>query len=156
MREIQSDKWVKVVVKLSDHWSGNTAERLWAAPTEEGYFTIQNIPVYAYDISLDDVVEAVSLDDGFGIRLVYQRVVMPSGHRTIRLVFDQATPDERAAICRLLNDLSLFFESTPGGLYGFDVPPSADLSRVVDLLNGWSEKGILSWELASGDSKSLT
>jgi hypothetical protein len=139
----------KVLVELSpDHWSGNTAERVWAKPLGSGEYEVRNSPWYAKGISFRDVVFCSGLSEA-DLPIV-REVVRRSGHLTYRVFFPETTPaaDRRAAL-DAINAVGGSWEQGLGQLYSIDVAPDLDAVRVVDLLAVLEDQGTLSWE--SGD-----
>src|SRR5690242_3050789 len=66
-------------------WPPVSSELLWGRCTgENGRYAIDNIPFFATDINLGDVVE-VTPENG---QLLFSRVVRRSGHSTIRLLLN--------------------------------------------------------------------
>jgi len=60
MDGIVTEGHVKVSVQLpDDSWHGSGAEHLWAKEVTGQTFRIRNIPVFALELSCDDVVAAV-------------------------------------------------------------------------------------------------
>lgn len=59
-------------------------ETLWAVPVGPAQFRLDNIPFFVCGVSCFDVIEA--LKDGTD-RLKYHRLLTPSGHSTLRVIF---------------------------------------------------------------------
>ena len=56
-------------------------ETLWATPLDNDLYRLENSPFFAYDVSWEDVVEALrEAPEGFQ---VFQRVVERSGNRSL-------------------------------------------------------------------------
>ncbi|HYO58478.1 DUF4265 domain-containing protein [Archangium sp.] len=124
---------VKVVFKLEkdeDDYPPADYESLWAIPVEEGLFQIDNIPFFAQEVALGDVVSAVSE----GGELRFQKVVRPSGHSTLRLIiYDKG---EVPAVRKLLEERGCASEGSHiPGLISVDVPPSVSLAMLRPMLD---------------------
>src|SRR5882762_1542525 len=76
----------KVLFRVPDAEGGANVETLWAFPVGEDRYRLDNLPFYAYSVSLHDVVLApLDADEGFP---TFSRVESKSGNRTVRVVFD--------------------------------------------------------------------
>src|SRR4051794_37589642 len=95
---------VNCPLPATDRAAGVVAENLWAEVLGSDRFRIDNVPFYAYGVSLGDVVRADEIDG----RLVFRDVVARSGHSTYRvLVKDRAGADSAGfqSLWRGLGDL---------------------------------------------------
>ena len=73
-------------VKIALHGPDGEVETLWAnAAVEPGLYVLDNVPWYAYEVSLGDTVEARPDATGY---LEMVRVVKKSGNRTIRVILE--------------------------------------------------------------------
>jgi hypothetical protein len=135
----------KILVGLDpDHWSGTGAERLWAKPVGDGLYEVRNTPWYAYDLNWGDTVRCEGLSEA-GLPIVSELVV-PGGHRTLRLFFEKAPPDERERVLGELNTLGAMYENADDTLYSVDLEPDVAVEPVLDLLAREAEQAGLSWE----------
>lgn len=121
-------------------------ETLWAFDLGDGTYRLDNLPWYAYRVSLGDVVEASPDADG---RLHMVRVVRKSGNRTLRLVFPGADlhTDWPAAIRGIMDrlvELGCSYEGANRRYQAVNVPPDADLVSVTSFLT----EADLRWEYA--------
>lgn len=64
-------------------------DTLWASPTDDGLYSLDNVPWYALRVSEGDVVEALPDENG---RLEMKRVVRKSGNRTVRVLLELTEP----------------------------------------------------------------
>lgn len=142
------DRRVKVLIPLpedSDHGLG--AENLWAESVADGAYRVRNIPTWAYELSLDDVIEAHEAEDG---RLTLDRVVRRGGHSTYRIIPDAGT-DEATFLARWapLHDAGCTYEShSDRARYAVDVSPEANIHKVYALLHAGEDDGV--WEFEEG------
>ena len=127
-----STSHVKMLVHLEqdeDGYPPTTEESLWVLPLGEGLFQVDNIPFFAWDIALGDVV-AAELEEGMWR---FRKVVHRSGHATLRLIiYDVAEVPaviERFAMLGCLSERSHI-----PGLIALDVPPSTPWTEVSRLL----------------------
>lgn len=123
---------VKMLVHLEqdeDGYPPTTEESLWVLPMEGGLFQVDNIPFFAWDLALGDVV-AAEPEEGVWR---FKRVIRRSGHATLRLLlYDVAevpTAIERFARLGCLSERSHI-----PGLIVLDVPPSTPWTEVKRLL----------------------
>jgi hypothetical protein len=133
MGSMNTDEMVKVVFKLEkdeDDYPPADYESVWALPVGEGLFQIDNIPFFATEIAIGDVVSAIH--DGGELR--FQKVVQPSGHSTLRLIiYDKS---EVPTVRRLLEERGCTSEGSHiPGLISVDVPPSVSLAELRAMLD---------------------
>ena len=80
-----SNSHVKMLVHLEqdeDGYPPTTEESLWVLPMGEGLFQVDNIPFFAWELALGDVVTAEPEEGMWRFRKVVRR----SGHATLRLI----------------------------------------------------------------------
>jgi hypothetical protein len=138
---------VKLVVRLQQDDEGYppaASESMWAEDIGGGTFRIDNIPFFATDLSLDDLVRAQRV----GEDLTLTDTVSRSGHSTIRMVFfdRQQVAIVRAALHALGCKTEL---SHLPSLVAIDVPPDVAIQEVRDHLDDLSSKGVLDYEEAA-------
>ncbi|HLL05723.1 MAG TPA: DUF4265 domain-containing protein [Myxococcaceae bacterium] len=132
MSESVADGLTKIVVELEkdeDDYPPADYENLWVTVAGNGLYRVGNIPFFAMDIALGDLVEAEP-DDGL---LRFRRVVQPSGHSTMRvIVYDK---EEVAAVRELFKAMGCSVEQSHiPGLIALDVPPSISLAQAQQTL----------------------
>jgi hypothetical protein len=118
-------------------------ESIWAVPTEEG-FEIDNIPFFAREIALGDVVSAKRDVDGF---LRYEALLKPSHHSTVRLWFATGKEAEVPRVRQELRDLGCPSElSDLPRLVAVDIPADVEYPTVRHLLDAYERDGLLEYE----------
>lgn len=118
-----------------------TDESVWAQPTTSGAFLIDTIPFFATDATLGDEVNAEQIDG----ELFYVSTSEPSGNSLLRVVFFDAAFVED--LRRQLNELGCSSElSHVDCLIAVNVPQSASLREVQQLLNAGCDKGQWDYE----------
>ena len=134
---------VKIFFELQQDEDGYppvTRESLWATPTDDGLYRLDNIPFFAHGVAFADLVSAEAGSEG---TLCFTRVTQPSGHATLRvIVFDSA---DALPLRGDLESLGCDTEqSHVPNLFAIDVPPQVSMEDVRRLLNvpGASER----WE----------
>ena len=135
-------KMIKVSFDL-DHtdWHGHPAESMWADPVPEisrTAFRLQNSPFFVRGVSYLDIVDTTPTE-GDGL-FEFKRIIKRGGHSTYMLLVEKGEPRFEG----YWSALQAFGCSYEGGqiklsighrqMYSVDVPPSADLNRVVTIL----------------------
>jgi hypothetical protein len=116
-------------------------ETVWATALGNNRYQIDNIPFFCYNVSVADVVVAVS--EGDLIRV--QRIAKKSGHRTVRIAFEEPNNLESpvaTALVAYLEQVGCAYEGFPPMLLAIDVPPSVDVDAVI----AYCEEAGLTWE----------
>jgi hypothetical protein len=127
-------------VKIALSGPDGEVETLWADPTPDGFYALDNVPWYAVNVSLGDLVEATPDANGF---LEMSRVVRKSGNRTLRVILDLTDPDrewtlESRALVAAIRDRGCDIENMNNKLIAVTVPPGVDL---ITLGNHIDERG---------------
>jgi hypothetical protein len=131
-----------------EDWHGMTGERVWATELEDGRYRIDNIPLYAYDVSYGDMVSA---RPGGG-ELHFVSVIGKGGNSTYRLLL--RAPHARADFDRYWERLELlgcFYESSrdPEDVFGINVPAESNVGSVYAILEEGDEAGV--WYFDEGN-----
>jgi uncharacterized protein DUF4265 len=145
----EEEDWVKVLVPAGPPFEPATPESMWALLLPEpDHCEIRNTPWDAYGLNWGDVVR-VDWPSADVLPEVVE-VVRPSGHRTIRVIFnlDLLEPHDVQTILADLNGLDAFYEHESGRSYGIDVEPSADYDAVFAFLEEHHAGGRLIFEEA--------
>jgi hypothetical protein len=132
-------------VKVNLTSDAGRVETLWAVRVGDGRFELRNVPMFAYGVSDNDVVEGVEYEPQM---YEFIRVVQPSGNRVVRVILaPDATADTDAgkAVITGLTALGCNYENFNGRWIGVVVPPSVKLGRVATYLIGTG----LTWEYAN-------
>jgi hypothetical protein len=122
-------------------------ETLWAHPVrpfgelEAGEFVIDNLPFFAPDVVIDDVVFA-RLEGG---NLYFDRVVARSANSLVRVVlFDDSKIE---TVRRYLVEMGCTVESlAEHSLLSVGIPPEVELRRVQTYLQAQQVAGLLDYE----------
>ena len=133
-------------VKIAMTGDNDYVETLWADVLGDDLYVLDNLPWYAYNVSLGDVVKARP-DERGTLRL--ERVDRKSGNRTVRVILQVvATGGELTSESeRLLGALrarGCRYEGANKLFVAVNIPPSVELAEVVALL---TDSG-LDWEYA--------
>jgi hypothetical protein len=110
-----------------------------------------NLPALAYDIDLDDEVEATVGDDG---RFVFVRVVSRSGNVAYRLILLDGVDPLASDVAKALNGiraLSDAEEKVSDRFYVFNMPRSADRKNLIGRLDDGERSGFWKYEPSSDD-----
>lgn len=134
----------KVHIDLPQHW-GTGGESLWAEDLGGNLFRIRNVPFFAYDLNFADIVRATA--DAPELKPEVREVVERSGHRTVRVFFQETYPEEgRAELLKELNRHEAYFEGATAAHFAIDIEPSGSYESVYDQLMEWENSGFLSFE----------
>jgi hypothetical protein len=129
-----TDHAVKIALRGADE----EVETVWANSADDaGLYVLDNVPWYAYGVSLGDVVEARPSETGL---LEMTRVVRKSGNRTLRIILEVAeTGGERTfesrALVTALRERGCDIENANEILAGVTVPRSVDLLKVGEYID---------------------
>lgn len=137
-------KFTKVYVDLPNHWTAGR-EFMWARPLGGDRYELRNLPFHAYDLNWGDIVQAVpnAPDEEPRVR----RVIIRSGHQTLRVFFNETVPEERRLeLVRSLKPLHVSFERATRSVFALDLEPRADMARVRVELDWWAESGWAEYE----------
>jgi hypothetical protein len=137
---------VKILFEYGTATPGaSEVEAMWAVPVKNGY-KIDNIPFYAREIALEDVVSA-TCDSGGMLR--FDRLVEESGHSTVRLWFAKGREGDVPRVRQELRDLGCASElSDLPRLVAVDVPSSVPYEVVRPILERYEREGLLEYEEA--------
>lgn len=136
---------VRFTLPPEDRSQGVEAESLWAEVVNEGRFRIDNIPFYAYEISLGDIITG----EPDGDRIAFGRVLKRSGHSTYRVLVKDEKGFESTSFLKLwhqLERLGCSYEVAKRRWIAIDVPPSTDVFAVYRILEDGENTGVWSFE----------
>ncbi len=151
---VPANDLVEIVFELPEAQSldGARTEQLWAQPLDDGRFQVLNTPFHVTGVSLNDIITATPLP-GHDARYLFGRVVEKSGRSTYRvLTYPDTTLADFLATWKQLEAMGCKYEQPPGGLtslHAIDVPPSADIEKVLVLLRSAQVAGV--WDFEQGD-----
>lgn len=135
---------VKVLINSVGDDGLTDSETLWAHSLGEGCYRLANLPFYAYDLSLDDIIKA-PIDESTGLP-TFEKILNKSGNRTLRVILDPpAVAGEKSH--QVLEDLikiGCSVERASLTYAAINVPVEVALGSVVTLLNN----ALVKWERA--------
>ena len=118
-------------------------ETLWAIPSANG-FKLDNIPFFAREVSVGDVVSAKPDLDGM---LRFGALVKASQNSTVRLWFAKNKENEVARVRQNLRDLGCSSEiSDLPRLVAVDIPATISYAIVRKVLDEYEKVGLLEYE----------
>jgi hypothetical protein len=134
------------LVKVALRGSAGEVETLWAFDLGGGRYRLDNLPWYAYRVSLEDVIEAAPDEAG---QLQMLRVVSKSGNRTLRLIYEGADlntswPSEIQETMDWLVEHGCSYEGANRRYQAVNVPPEVDL----DIITAFLTEAEVRWEYA--------
>jgi hypothetical protein len=117
----------KVLIQYSDG-NGNLEgiESLWAVEVDENRYRLDNVPFYATEYALGDIVEAEERD---GANYVVG-LVQASGHSTVQILFNQVEDVEPTTLALHAMGCATEGSHLPT-LISVDVPPDVSYFLVV-------------------------
>lgn len=140
----ESDSLTKVHVDLPHHWATG-GEAMWAIDLGDHRYRIENVPFYAYDLNLYDIVEARATRPDLKPSVL--RVLERSGHSTLRVFCSEDTSEEEClARLRSLADLGVSFERFGARYFALDLEPETSVDAVRARLDDWEREGAIEYE----------
>jgi hypothetical protein len=141
---LQMVRLTQLYVHLPYHWARN-GESLWGRRLGGDRYELHTVPLCAYGLNLADVVEATA--EAPEVVPEIRRVLIHSGHRTLRLFFVDSLPEcKRLALLRRLNRLAVAFERGSENWFALDVAPGVDIKKVLKTLDRWRLRGWSAYE----------
>ena len=134
----------KVLFRIPDDDGASEGETLWAFALGGDRYRIDNLPFFAYSVSLHDVVYA-PLDASEGLP-TFARIEAKSGNRTVRIAFDEPVAEGNGpqAVLDGLVRLGCDYEGANKRYISINIPPAVNLGHVGKYL---IEAGVM-WEHA--------
>ena len=129
-------------LEVDDGWPLVSVESMWAERREDGLFRLDNIPLFAEDANLNDIVRAEVGDDGV---LEFREFVESGGYITVRICTE---PELTRSILDVLSRHGAEYEQSPFediGYFSASIPPEADWEAVESYLNELEEDGATGW-----------
>ncbi|MGP2655911.1 DUF4265 domain-containing protein [Malaciobacter sp. WC5094] len=135
----------KVIVNLDENlWHGKSAERLWAKELDNNLYQIDNIPIFAMNISLGDIVEIKNKNG----ELVYKKIKNKSKFCTYRVIFnDELTDKKKEEFLQRLITFGVYEFYEDMSIYAFSISSEfvPDFYKQLELLEN---KKVLDFEEA--------
>jgi hypothetical protein len=124
------------------------AEAMWADVLGGGRYVLDNVPVFAYDISYADEFSANRLPDG---RLLFDRIHRRGGHSTYRVTLQEGLSADTCVLDRIAEAkrLSALTSDYAGELIAFSVRDRACDAGIERLLEDGKSHGLWDWEISS-------
>ncbi len=122
---------------ISTEDDSREVEFAWADKVGDNLYQLKNFPFFAYGVSYDDIVEALPRYDDDPYPYL-TKVVTKSGHRTLRVIFDEESGKDTETTTHLdeLARMNCGYEGCGGNrLYVINVQPHCDYDAVRDYLN---------------------
>ena len=135
---------VRAVLPLRDPAD---AESIFVARLRGHRYRCLSIPFWAYNLSLDDIIECRPDDDGEG--LLVERVLGKSGNRTVRVGFtgpQRARHPETQHFRAWLDEHRFGYELAPPNLFAVNIPTPAAYQQVTERLRQIPPGADMIWE----------
>lgn len=138
------DPTAKVLFRVVGEEGNVNVETLWAVDLGGDRYRLDNMPFYAYSVSLGDVVLA-PLDPAEQVP-TFESVVEKCGNRTVRIFFDEPveTGSNSMVLLEGLVGMGCEYEGATSRYIAVTVPPRVELATVRDYL----VENALTWEHA--------
>lgn len=134
-------KILYIVPGDDDDEDAGMAEGLWAFALGDQLYQLQNIPVAAEHLNVEDVVRC---DEPRDTPPVIREVVKRSGNRTLRVIFTEEADEETCVdIIWELIQRGIAHERAVSKNYMFNVVPNNDYIWVRDFLRAKDQEGVL-------------
>lgn len=133
---------VKILYIIPEGEEGaGQGESLWAYSLGNQLYELQNIPVYAAHLNVEDIVRC---DEPLDTIPIIQELVARSSNGTLRLIFKDETPDDICIdIIREVNQRNILCEKVATKQFMFNIPPTSDYAWAQDFLKTKEEEGLL-------------
>ncbi|WP_309400036.1 DUF4265 domain-containing protein [Cerasicoccus maritimus] len=126
----------KILVYLPNSYP-IASESFWAAALGNELYRLENVPFFAYGLNFKDVVLATP--NRGDPRPEIRKVVTPSGHKTCRVLFSDAT--SRSKQSELLDQLAPWgglFERANDSYVAIDIQPDGDYAAIYSQLERYA------------------
>jgi len=124
----------KVEMRFEDDEGNVEVETPWVTPLGNNRYRLENSPFYAYNVSWEDIIEAVKEEaDGFPI---FTKVLEKSGNRTVRVIFDPPVEEENESqkVLNGLVELGCSYEGANRSYVVINIPKHIKLMEIRDYL----------------------
>jgi hypothetical protein len=135
----------KVVFDLERGEAPYETESVWAEQISDNHFRVLNSPFYIFGISFEDEVEA----EPFGAVFKFVRVVQRSGRSTYRIILqgeNTIAGDEFLKMWEPFRNAGCTFEAASPRYIAVDMPPSANVAELYELLERGEEQAVWVFE----------
>ena len=127
------DNLVKVVLRLEEG-ENIYVETPWATDLGDGRYRLENCPFYFYDLAFGDIFSAEYSESEE--RLVFVKVLEPSGHKLVRIIFDNPSDkdgQEKVHLENLVDQVCTYEGANPKYIC-LAIPPEIDLGTITEYL----------------------
>ncbi|MCP5425182.1 MAG: DUF4265 domain-containing protein [Gammaproteobacteria bacterium] len=133
-------------VEFTDHTGLN--EKLPVSRVNEEHYRLDEMPSFAYGVSVHDVVKATNNEQGI---LQFVELVEKSGNRTVRFLLSRFSieSDEAQTILAYVTEKGCHYSNLQPNVVSILVPQHVDLEQVTDYLRQaqvWWEHADPTWD----------
>ena len=124
----------KVLFRVPNEDGTDEVETLWAFDLGESKYRLDNLPFYAYGVSVADVVLAPYSEEE--LFPTFERVLEKSGNRTVRVIFDPPVEDGNSSdeLLKRLVAFGVEYEGANRSYMVLNIPPASSFEAVVGVL----------------------
>ncbi|MFO0780978.1 MAG: DUF4265 domain-containing protein [Candidatus Gracilibacteria bacterium] len=135
MQNLNKHNQVKVFI---EYGNDGQYESCWAFDLGKGNLVIDNVPLFAYGISAEDVVLATKREGNW----FYEKVIKKGGHSTYRIFLNEnKTESDFMKYWEGFKKLGCSFEGFNNRLIAIDIPPGVDINNAENELHkGYKDK----------------
>jgi hypothetical protein len=133
----------KIIIDLPNHWATG-GEGLWSTPLGNDLYRIENVPFFAYGLNFHDIVRAIPNNPDENPYIL--EVVEPSGHKTLRVIFETEDNDLQVKLLGTLSKFGATYERANAINVAIDISKSGDYNATYDQLEIYIDQGHLSFE----------
>jgi len=142
MIQMNKIKRNKVILVYNDEAGNISEESIWVQPSDP-YFIVDNIPFFAPNIALNDIIKA-ELDDG---QLYFEDLVKASGNSTIQVIFFHNGKTKEFINFLDLNECQWEgYENEK--MISINIPPKVDYKLIKAKLDSLLAQGVLDYKEA--------
>lgn len=125
--------YTKIVLRHVGQDGTVDVETPWARCVGPDLYELDNLPWYAYRVSVGDIVEARMGADGLP---EFVRTVRKSGNRTIRVILKPPVHDsaESMNVLEHLRSMGCGYEGMKGSYFAVNIPADVDLEEIREFL----------------------
>jgi len=135
MTDVDTRPYVKILFRHIDDDGSVYVETPWARCVGPDLYELDNLPWYAYRVSVGDIVEARKAVDGFP---EFVRTVRKSGNRTVRVILKPPVNEsaESMRILEQLHSMGCSYEGINNSYFAVSIPADVDLTSIREFLIG--------------------
>lgn len=136
---------IKIVIPLTER-SGQSFkyEKVWAELLSDDLYKVWNVPAYAYNINIADIVRCRIDEDGIPVVI---SVVERSGAKTVWIYFSETTtPNQINNVLDSISSVKPLIEKGSDRFWYAGFRTEDDCELAIEKLENYQEEGLLEFE----------